>query len=107
MRPGVPWNVKGIEAEAREVAQQAARRAGVSLGEYLSGLILTEGRAAPGGAYPQQQGDGTYGPQPQYRPPAGAAVLRAAAGAPLSAGGRAFLSRAELSAAVLWSGGCG
>lgn len=68
MRPGVPWNVKGIEAEAREVAQQAARRAGVSLGEYLSGLILTEGRAAPGGAYPQQQGDGTYGPQPQYRP---------------------------------------
>jgi len=68
MRPGVPWNVKGIEAEAREVAQQAARRAGVSLGEYLSGLILTEGRAAPGGAYPQQPVDGTYGPQPHYRP---------------------------------------
>ena len=78
MRPGVPWNVKGIEAEAREVAQQAARRAGVSLGEYLSGLILTDGRGAPGGGYPQPQqqgyvpGDGTYGPQlqPQFRPQA-------------------------------------
>ncbi|MFN9355718.1 MAG: hypothetical protein ACK6A4_02665, partial [Alphaproteobacteria bacterium] len=78
MRPGVPWNVKGIEAEAREVAQQAARRAGVSLGEYLSGLILTDGRGAPGGGYPQPKqqgyvpGDGTYGPQlqPQFRPQA-------------------------------------
>ncbi len=70
MRPGVPWNVKGIEAEAREVAQQAARRAGVSLGEWLSGLIM-EGRAAPGGAYPQPQGQAypqgetAYAPQPQ------------------------------------------
>jgi len=78
MRPGVPWNVKGIEAEAREAAQLAARRAGVSLGEYLTQLIMTEGR--PGGgssgysqAYNQayQPGDGTYGPQPmpQYVPP--------------------------------------
>ncbi len=78
MRPGVPWNVKGIEAEAREAAQLAARRAGVSLGEYLTQLIMTEGR--PGGgssgysqAYNQayQPGDGTYGPQPnpQYQPP--------------------------------------
>ncbi|MEQ1754078.1 MAG: hypothetical protein ABL973_08080 [Micropepsaceae bacterium] len=77
MRPGVPWNVKGIEAEAREVAQLAARRAGVSLGEWLSGLIMTDGRGGQPGGYPQspqqqfspqQQsylpGDGTYGPQP-------------------------------------------
>ena len=79
MRPGVPWNVKGIEAEAREVAQQAARRAGVSLGEYLSGLILTEGRGGAGGGYPQAQqqgyvpGDAGYGgqAQPQYRTPVG------------------------------------
>lgn len=77
MRPGVPWNVKGIEAEAREAAQLAARRAGVSLGEYLTQLIMTEGRpgSAPGYAqsYPQpyQPGDGTYGPQPapQYQAP--------------------------------------
>ncbi len=70
MRPGVPWNVKGIEAEAREMAQLAARRNGVSLGEYLSQLIMTEGRVTGpvGHGYPQQQfmpGDGTYGPQPQ------------------------------------------
>lgn len=81
MRPGVPWNVKGIEAEAREVAQLAARRAGVSLGEWLSGLIMTDGRGGSPGGYPQSQnqqqflpGDGTYGPQPvnlqqpQYQP---------------------------------------
>lgn len=75
MRPGVPWNVKGIEAEAREVAQQAARRAGVSLGEWLSGLILTDGKGGQAGGYPQSHaqqgflpGDGTYGPQPQFQP---------------------------------------
>lgn len=76
MRPGVPWNVKGIEAEARDMAQLAARRSGVSLGEYLSQLIMTEGRSSGsvGHGYPQQQfvpGDGTYGPQPQpqFEPP--------------------------------------
>jgi localization factor PodJL len=75
MRPGVPWNVKGIEAEAREVAQQAARRAGVSLGEWLSGLILTDGKGGQAGGYPQSHtqqgflpGDGTFGPQPQFQP---------------------------------------
>ena len=76
MRPGVPWNVKGIEADAREAAQVAARRAGVSLGEYLTQLIMSEGRVIP---LPQAQGqqtyqqtgitaDGTWGPTPQYSP---------------------------------------
>ena len=79
MRPGVPWNVKGIEADAREAAQVAARRAGVSLGEYLTQLIMTEGRviplSQPGQAQPQtyQQhsgmtADGTWGPMTQYPP---------------------------------------
>ena len=63
MRPGVPWNVKGIEAEAREMAQLAARRAGVSLGDWLTQVIMTEGRGAPQQHY--VPGDGTYGPQPQ------------------------------------------
>src|SRR6185436_11321705 len=68
MRPGVPWNVKGIEAEAREMAQLAARRAGVSLGDWLTQVIMTEGRGAPQQHY--VPGDGTYGPQPQpqYQP---------------------------------------
>src|SRR6185503_19146048 len=79
MRPGVPWNVKGIEADAREAAQVAARRAGVSLGEYLTQLIMSEGRVIPlpqqGLAQPQsyQQNsgmtaDGTWGPMTQYPP---------------------------------------
>lgn len=74
MRPGVPWNVKGIEAEAREVAQQAARRAGMSVGEWLTSVIMTDGRGGAPGGYPQSQqqgyvpGDGTFGPQPQFRP---------------------------------------
>lgn len=69
MRPGVPWNVKGIEAEARDMAQLAARRAGVSLGEWLTQVIMMEGRGAPQPYY--VPGDGTYGPapQPQYQPP--------------------------------------
>ncbi len=68
MRPGVPWNVKGIEAEAREMAQLAARRAGVSLGDWLTQVIMTEGRGSPQQHY--VPGDGTYGPQPQpyYQP---------------------------------------
>ena len=74
MRPGVPWNVKGIEADAREAAQIAARRAGVSLGEYLTQLIMSEGRVIPlpQQIYQQNPGmtaDGTWGPTTQYPPP--------------------------------------
>ena len=74
MRPGVPWNVKGIEADAREAAQVAARRAGVSLGEYLTQLIMSEGRVVslPQQGYQQNSGmtaDGTWGPTTQYPPP--------------------------------------
>ena len=79
MRPGVPWNVKGIEADAREAAQVAARRAGVSLGEYLTQLIMSEGRVIPlpqqahvqAPSYQQNSGmtaDGTWGPTTQYPP---------------------------------------
>jgi localization factor PodJL len=75
MRPGVPWNVKGIEADAREAAQVAARRAGVSLGEYLTQLIMSEGRVIPlpqpQQSYQQNSGmtaDGTWGPTTQYPP---------------------------------------
>ena len=80
MRPGVPWNVKGIEEDAREAAQAEARRAGVSVGEWLSGLIRTNGKEGRPGGYSQSQqafhqaghqpGDGTFGPQNQpYYPP--------------------------------------
>jgi localization factor PodJL len=40
MRPGVPWSVKGIEDEARQAAKLAARKAGMTLGEWLNTMIL-------------------------------------------------------------------
>ncbi len=40
MRPDLPWNVAGIPAEAREAARAAARREGLSVGEWLTRRIL-------------------------------------------------------------------
>ncbi|HEX3440873.1 MAG TPA: hypothetical protein VHT93_11050 [Pseudolabrys sp.] len=42
MKFGVPWSVKGIRPEARETAREAARRSGVSLGEWLNSVILQQ-----------------------------------------------------------------
>lgn len=42
MKPGIPWSVKGIEPEAREAAKQAARRAGLTLGEWLNSVIFDQ-----------------------------------------------------------------
>ena len=42
MKFGVPWSVKGIRPEARETAMEAARRSGVSLGEWLNSVILQQ-----------------------------------------------------------------
>jgi len=39
MKPGLPWSVKGIEPDAREAAKQAARRSGMTLGEWLNSTI--------------------------------------------------------------------
>src|SRR5579871_3468487 len=46
MRAELPWNVAGIPPEAREAARAAARREGLSVGEWLTRRILrsmTEG----------------------------------------------------------------
>ncbi|MGN6570326.1 MAG: hypothetical protein ACTHLO_02805, partial [Pseudolabrys sp.] len=50
MKFGVPWSVKGIRPEARESAREAARRSGMSLGEWLNNAILeqSEDGRAPG-----------------------------------------------------------
>jgi localization factor PodJL len=40
MKLGVPWSVKGIKPEARETAREAARRSGLSLGEWLNTVII-------------------------------------------------------------------
>ena len=42
MKFGVPWSVKGIRPEARETAKEAARRSGMSLGEWLNSVILQQ-----------------------------------------------------------------
>jgi len=36
----VPWHVKGVRPDAREVARDAARRSGLSVGEWLNSLII-------------------------------------------------------------------
>jgi len=40
MRPELPWNVAGIPQEAREVARAAARREGLTIGEWLTRRIF-------------------------------------------------------------------
>ena len=47
MKSGIPWSVKGIEPEVREAAKDAARRSGLTLGEWLNTAIMeqTEARA--------------------------------------------------------------
>src|SRR5262245_57451891 len=42
MKPGIPWSVKGIDAETREAAKEAARRAGMTLGAWLKAVILDQ-----------------------------------------------------------------
>ncbi len=40
MTASAPWSVKGIDAKAREVAKDLARRSGMTLGEWLNQMIL-------------------------------------------------------------------
>ncbi|RAK58830.1 Localization factor PodJS [Phenylobacterium hankyongense] len=42
MTAGAPWSVKGIDPKAREVAKDLARRAGMTLGEWLNRVILED-----------------------------------------------------------------
>src|ERR1700750_2109877 len=48
MRPDIPWNVAGIPPEAREAARAAARREGLSIGEWMTRRILRSFSAAGG-----------------------------------------------------------
>ncbi|MFL5086575.1 MAG: hypothetical protein ACJ8FP_17310 [Xanthobacteraceae bacterium] len=40
MKSAAAWNVKGVGADARETAREAARRAGLSVGEWLDSVIM-------------------------------------------------------------------
>lgn len=46
MKPGIPWSVKGIDSEAREAAKHAARRSGMTLGEWLNTVIREQAEDA-------------------------------------------------------------
>ena len=43
MSAAAPWSVKGIEPRAREIAKDLARRSGMTLGEWLTPMIMEAG----------------------------------------------------------------
>ncbi|MEM8936005.1 MAG: hypothetical protein AAGC77_06325 [Pseudomonadota bacterium] len=47
MKSSAPWSVKGIERDARETAKEAARREGMTVGEWLNQIIYSAGETAP------------------------------------------------------------
>ena len=78
-----PWSVKGISAEERDLAKQAARRAGVPIGQWLSRQIREAAESERAGR-PPVQGDGRFGPGPAPPSPT-AAAWRSALVAPPAA----------------------
>src|SRR5215216_552815 len=47
MKSGIPWSVKGIEPDVREAAKDAARRSGLTLGEWLNAAIIDRAETTP------------------------------------------------------------
>jgi localization factor PodJL len=64
MRPDLPWNVAGISPEAREAARAAARREGLSVGEWLTRRIV----AGLSDMSEPQQSRADWTPRGEYRP---------------------------------------
>ena len=75
MSAGAPWSVKGIDPKAREVAKELARRSGMTLGEWLTRMILEDDvpeevaseadlAARPLRAEPFGRSRGSAGPEP-------------------------------------------
>ena len=54
MKTNVPWSVKGIDPEARVVAKEAARKAGMTLGEWMTSMIQQVGADESDGSAQQQ-----------------------------------------------------
>lgn len=42
MNKAVPWSIKGVDFDARTAAKEAARRAGMTLGEWLNSVIAEQ-----------------------------------------------------------------
>lgn len=60
MKLSVPWSVKGIRPEARETAREAARRSGMSLGEWLNSVILQQAEDEDEDIRPHGHDDDAY-----------------------------------------------
>lgn len=100
-----PWSVKGISAEERDLAKQAARRAGVPIGQWLSRQIREAAESERSGRSPAP-GDGRFGHPPgAWRgagpdSPEGHAAMSAAPGpaaaSPTAAAWRSALVAPEL-----------
>ena len=71
MRPDIPWNVAGIPPEAREAARAAARREGLSVGEWMTRRILRSFSDTPEDMTPAREqwssNGGGYAPPPEQR----------------------------------------
>ena len=55
MNKAVPWSIKGVDFDARTAAKEAARRAGMTLGEWLNSVIADQ--AAENGIDPEEIGE--------------------------------------------------
>jgi localization factor PodJL len=72
MRSGGLWNLRGLRPEARAAASEAARRAGMSVGEWLNTVIQRtdgDGEDAWGSAAPEREPKEQWGPRSRYDQP--------------------------------------
>jgi len=81
MAASSPWSVKGVDPEAREAAKIAARRAGMTVGQWISHTIRATAAeqlsgtsrlnaAGPAGAMPDDRAAAPDPPAGGARPPA-------------------------------------
>ncbi len=69
MKSGGPWNLRGLRPETRTMAREAARRSGLSVGEWLNTVIRPAEEDDDGwsGSDFDQAADDHYRPRPRYQ----------------------------------------
>lgn len=55
MKPGAPWSIKGVDADAREIAKAKARASDMTLGQWLNQAISEADKPAVAAPAPQPQ----------------------------------------------------
>ncbi|HUZ31857.1 MAG TPA: hypothetical protein VMV19_07100 [Xanthobacteraceae bacterium] len=68
MKSGGPWNLRGLRPEARSAAREAARRSGLSVGEWLNSVIqpVEEDDEGWWGSDVDREPDDGHRPRPRY-----------------------------------------